>query len=91
MLSSLRSPFSKRIAIVVALVLTAAGGGVVASTTNSEITVCVNKQTGVFRRESSSRRCNTRNEDRLVINQQGPKGDKGDTGSAGVTGAAGVG
>ena len=81
---------TKKIAIVAAFMLTAAGGGVVASVINSEITVCINKQTGVIRRESRTQRCERRTEDRLIINQQGPKGDVGATGATGPAGATGA-
>lgn len=90
MRAPLRSRVLKSVAVAAALVLAAAGGSVVASTTVSPTKVCVNKKTGAMRQEMSGKRCNAAVENRLTINQQGVKGDTGAAGAAGARGPAGV-
>jgi len=53
------------------------------------LTVCVNKKTGVIRKESNARPCRARAENRNVFNKQGPTGKIGSPGPAGTAGATG--
>lgn len=72
--------------IAAAVVCIGLTGGVLALTTQSDVTVCVDKQSGAMRQESRRNRCERATENRIIINQQGPTGA---TGSVGATGAVG--
>lgn len=86
----LSSKTMKRVAVAASIVLAAAGGTVVASTTANSVTICVNKQTGAMRQETRGNRCNRATENSLVINKQGPQGPAGPAGATGATGSGGA-
>jgi len=76
-------------AIAAALVLVAVTGSVLALAPDSEVMICVDKQTGAMRQESRRNRCDRATENRLTLNQRGPAGPVGASGPAGPAGASG--